>query len=61
MQVSKVDTIQELPTLLLKKKFHEEWERVCDVLMHVYPISDESLAFMLRDLRMIHEELETRH
>jgi hypothetical protein len=61
MQVSKVDTIQELPTLLLKKKFHEEWDRVCDVLMHVYPISDESLAFMLRDLRMIHEELETRH
>jgi hypothetical protein len=56
-----VDTIQELPTLLLKKKFHEEWDRVCDVLMHVYPISDESLAFMLRDLRMIHEELETRH
>jgi hypothetical protein len=61
MHVSKVDTIQELPTLLLKKKFHEEWDRVCDVLMHVYPISDESLAFMLRDLRMIHEELETRH
>ena len=61
MHVSKVDTNQELPTLLLKKKFHEEWDRVCDVLMHVYPISDESLAFMLRDLRMIHEELETRH
>ena len=61
MQVSKVDNIHQLPTSLLKEKFHEEWDRICDVLMHVYPISDESLAYMLKDLKMIHEELETRN
>ena len=60
MQVSKVDSIHQLSTSILKEKFHAEWDRICDVLMHIYPISDESLAFMLRDLRMIHEELETR-
>jgi hypothetical protein len=61
MQVSKMDTIHQLPTSLLKEKFHQEWDRICEVLMNIYPISDESLAYMLRDLRMIHEELETRH
>jgi hypothetical protein len=60
MQVLKADTIQQLTTPLLKKKFHEEWDRVCDVLLHVYPISDESLAFMLRDLKTINDELEKR-
>ena len=61
MQVSKMDTIHQLLTSLLKEKFHQEWDRICEVLMNIYPISDESLAYMLRDLRMIHEELETRH
>jgi hypothetical protein len=61
MQVLKAGTIQQLPTLLLKKKFHQEWDRVSDILIHVYPISDESLAFMLRDLKLINEELEKRH
>jgi hypothetical protein len=56
-----MDTIHQLPTSLLKEKFHQEWDRICEVLMNIYPISDESLAYMLRDLRMIHEELETRH
>lgn len=61
MQVLKADTIERLPTLLLKEQFHEEWDRVCDVLIHVYPISNELLDFMLKDLRMINEELEKRH
>lgn len=60
MQVFKVE-IQELPTSILQEKFHEEWERVSDILIRIYPISDESLQMMLRELIILNEEFERRN
>ena len=60
MQVSKLTIFEQLPTSVLRERYNEEWERVCDVLIRVYPMSNDSLVFMLRDLLLMNEELETR-
>lgn len=57
---SKMDTIQQLPTSLLKEKFYEEWERVSGVILKHVPVSDGNLKWLLEELLLMHEELERR-
>ena len=51
----------QLSTFDLRKKFIEEWERVSNIMVRVYPLSDESLRMILRDLQSIHGELKRRN
>ena len=51
----------QLSTFDLRKKFNDEWERVSNIMVRVYPLSDESLRMILRDLQSIHGELKRRN
>lgn len=60
MQVSQVKLFQQLPAPTLQEKFYEEWERVSNLLIRVYPLSNDSIKMMLEELLALHEELERR-
>ena len=62
MQSSLLRTIQQLPTPTLQERFYEEWDRVANVLMRVYPFpfTNEVLKVMLEELMALNEELERR-
>lgn len=60
MSVSKVN-LEELSTLALREKFKEEWERVSDILIRIFPLSNEALLIVLRDLQLLYEELKRRN
>jgi hypothetical protein len=59
MTVSKVK-IKELSTTDLREKFFDEWERVSNILIRLYPLSNESLHMILKDLISYYEELKRR-
>ena len=59
MTVSKVK-IDELSTSDLRNKLIEEWERVSNILVRLYPLSNESLNMILKDLVSYYEELKRR-
>jgi hypothetical protein len=59
MTVSKVK-IEELSTSDLRNKLNEEWERVSNILVRLYPLSNESLNMILKDLVSYYEELKRR-
>ena len=60
MSVLRTETLEQLSTAALHKMIDEEWERICDVLLRYQPVSDDTLRFLLKDLQMMHKELERR-
>ena len=60
MSVLSTETLEQLSTSALHRMINEEWERICNVLLRYQPVSDETLRFLLKDLQVMHKELERR-
>jgi len=60
MQVLKEETLQQLPTPVLKTIYQEEWDRISAILVHYTPLSDGTSDWLVKELRLLQEELERR-